>query len=242
MQMRRPIAAAICWTILAEILRRHGAGGDLRVIEMHPGGGMYDLLSIFRVDPKRGRIYHNSALVGTINLANGKLRGVGEDAGEIDIVEAWLKQEDPADVVALAERELGMAPSSSSAVSNRWTFGPRIFASLLGSQMTRREYLDGRMCFIDTSGYGGGIDPRLDAFSAIADTKGNGVPDEREDRAALCWLLLAGPKRDVAGVLRMDGLLSTADEPELVHNLFASYRKNRSLPEVTSLCLELLSL
>ena len=242
MQMRRPIAAAVSWTFLAEIIRRHGSRGDLRVIEMHPGGGMYDLLTLCRVDPDNGRIYDNPEIIGSVNLLNGKLRTFGPDPDEAEIIDEWLTREDPADAVALAERRLGFAPVTGLAASNRWTFGPRLFAFLLGAQVTRRDYLDARMCFEDTSGYGGGIDPRLDAFSAIAGLPGKGVSEDRTDRAALCWLLTVGPERNVAGVFRMDGRLSTVAEPELVHDLFGAYRKNRSLSEVMGLCLKLLGL
>lgn len=242
MQIRRPIAAAISWTIFAEIIRRHGPHGDLRVIEMHPGGGMYDLLTLCRVNRKSGGIYDHFEELASINLLSGILRASSSDADEADIFDNWLRREDPADVVTLAERVLGFAPVTGLAASNRWTFGPRLFASLLGSQMARRDYLDARMCSADTSGYGGGIVPHLADYSAIADFTGKDVPDDRTERAALCWLLTVGPERKVAGVFRMDGRLSSAAEPELVHDLFNAYRKSRSLSDVTSLGLKLLGL
>lgn len=242
MQIRRPLSAAISWTILAEVIRRHGHAGNLRVIEMHPGGGMYDLLVLARANATTGEIYNPFSEVGSINLYGGTIRGIPGSSKGVGILNAWMGCDDPKNVVTVAEREMGFPPSSGLAKSNRWTFGPRVFAALLGSQMAQRDYLDARMSFLDTSGYGGGIDAALEPFTAICAIDRQGVPDDRTERAALCWSLLAGSEGKLVGIFRMDGLLSPVGHPDQVHDLFAAYRKSRSLSEVVALAVKILGL
>lgn len=66
------------------------------------------------------------------------------------------------------------------------------------------------------------------------------MPQDEAERAALCWYLFAGPERKLAGVYRMDGLISSADAPSQVHDLFELYQENRSLSDVVSRAVEIL--
>jgi hypothetical protein len=58
-----PVKRALAWWIAAEMIRRHP--DDMRVIETHPGGGMYDCLSLYRRYPQDSLVAHMN-LVGHI--------------------------------------------------------------------------------------------------------------------------------------------------------------------------------
>lgn len=237
--LTRPLRAAIGWTVLAEVVRRHACGGDLRIIEKPVAGEAHQALALLRaVASSDGKPGADNEL-GAIDLEAGVLRGVGGTGEGVELLDAWVQSEAPAEVVALAEAELGLPPVAAKGPRDRWAFGPRALAALLGFQLKRETFLDARMCVIDPAGAADG--PGFHDFSPIAAAAGEGGAS-RPGGAASCWSLHAGPARELKGVFRADGFLSSAERPEQVHDLFQTYRRRRSLGDVIGQAVGILGL
>src|SRR6266852_4486523 len=83
--LRYQIRTAVTWTIVAQLFRRQGHLGFLRVLETHPGGGQYDCLSLYLVAKPDGLIYGGRGSsrrhLCDFNQGSGRLRvfDVGRD-------------------------------------------------------------------------------------------------------------------------------------------------------------------
>jgi hypothetical protein len=232
--IRKSVTAAVAWGIIAEVSRHHGRGSNLRIVEMHPGGGQYDLLSIFHVHGEPGSAYdQGSTEVGSFNLGSGTMKGPDGSIERLEWLQLWLSNPDPKSVVHAALRLLQIQPRMSLPPTTRRIFGCRMMAALLGANLLQRGYLHARMGFEDTSGYGGGIADELRPFTSIF--PGRDDASNSEIRAAAdCWLLLSGASETIAGAFRMDGVLSSTGAPETGHDMFALYQRTKSMRLVVS--------
>jgi hypothetical protein len=242
--MRLSVKAAIAWTIIAEVVRNHGGASDLRVMEMHPGGGQYHLLRIYRVRGEDGGVYESaSAPLGELNLLSGMMRGFlpGHDE-DVEWLRIWLTNPDPEMLVDVAIQTFGLSVVTELPLTTRRIFGCRLMAALLGATMLNRDYIVAGMGFVDTSGYGGGVHPELRRFRSILPDPTSAGDAAQMSRAADCWLLYKGWDSKLAGVLRMDGLLSAGVEPEKAHDLFPIFERSRSMRMAVAEAREILSL
>ena len=239
--VRRSVAAAVAWSIIAEVCRHHGGNSDLRVLELHPGGGQYDLLSVFRVQGEDGSVYDGPPKqIGAFNLLAGTIHGTQSlSENPVDWLRLWLSEPDPKSVVKGVLRALGLSSQTSLPRTNRRIFGCRLIAGLLGANIVQRRYLQARMGFTDTSGYGGGVSDDLRLFTGIFETCPTGESEMRN--ASECWLLLAGESKAVTGALRMDGVLSSQSLPEAGHDLFDLYTQTKCMRLVVAEAQKILS-
>ena len=198
---------------------------------MHPGGGQYDLLSIFRVRGPEASVYDAGSIsIGDFNLGTGTMRGHLPGGNEgVEWLSLWLEHPDPETVIDVAIQTLALEAIPKLPPTNRRIFGCRLMAGLLGGTAFHREYLDARMGFVDTSGYGGGVVEDLRKFTGLFPPRQNETEDSGMSRAAECWLLYAGSEKKFVGVLRTDGFLSSVSEPARQRDLFSVYRRSRSM-------------
>lgn len=201
-------------------------------METNPGGGQYDLLSIFWVKGEDGSVYDGSPKqIGAFNLLSGTMHGEQPSGGErVEWLRPWLTDPDPKSVLEAVLRGLRLPPQSVLPYTNRRIFGHRLIAELLGANLVQRRYLQARMGFADTSGYGGGVLDILRPFTSIFRSSGDGHAEMRN--AAECWLLLEGEAQTVVGAVRADGVLSSVSAPAIAHDLFELYERTKSMRTV----------
>lgn len=241
--IRRPVKAAIAWAIISEMARRHGQHSDLRLIEMHPGGGQYDLLRLMKVKGADGLIYEDEVTVlADFNLGSGEFSSPAMEASRrFPWLESWLAFRDPNDAIDEMLPEIGLGVVSNWPSTNRIIFGFRLVAAILASQMTSRYFLSARNGFADTSGEGGGISTALNHFPKVYQRDLSNASFDM-DSAAKCWCLYQGLEEILVGCVRMDGVLSSIEDPDRAHDLFPIYSKTRKMSAVTSVALEILGI
>jgi len=231
--LRYAFRSAIAWTVLAEVIRRHGESRNLHLLETHPGGGQYDCLTLLGLEAGCDDVYGGGCQTGSanLNICSGRLRVFhrfvsADDAdaakgsgSAFDVVSAYLEAEDPADVIDRICRLLGLSPQPERpGPTTRRILTVRLLAKMRTRYAFERRGLRYRMGYHDSSGYGSGILPDLRLFEwALRDdlTDKRGCRISEEGRAALCWLLYSEGSSTVddsgpVAVIRMDGLMASA--------------------------------
>ena len=242
--IRKPVKAAIAWVVISEIVRRHGRNADLRLMEMHPGGGQYDLLRLLRVSGGHGLMYGEpSHVLADFNLDSGKFSSPTIDSSfRYPWLERWLASPNPDDAIDDMLPMMGLGVMTDWPPTDRVVFGFRLVAAILASQMTSRYYLAARNGFIDTSGEGGGVSRALRNFGQIYDHREGGHSSMEYDAAAKCWLLYQGPENRLVGCVKMDGMIASVAEPRGGHDLYPLYSGTKKMNSVTSAALEILAI
>ena len=188
-QVSHRVQHMVTWQIFAELMRRHRQQMDLRVLELHPAGGMGDSFYLYRWGPN-----------GTGTSLNDfrRFRRMGEGAPkaplEVDggYVWPWLAAEGPKPIVDAVEQVCGL-PSHTGHLppSDSTTKAIRLMARVLMLCCGTRRNRQWRSALLDASD-GGGARPRQ-AFTNlphVAQTVPQGAPYTRLQRY---WLLVAGP-------------------------------------------------
>lgn len=166
---------ALAWWIASELIRRHP--NVLRVIETHPGGGMYDCLSIINRETGQGLIDLNR---------NGRIRIRRHDPrrGEGEIFVEWIP------VLMLGRRRKKFVSSLQEALdlpthtnalpTHTNSIGVRLLANLANRFSFSNKTWDLRNAWLDTSGYGEGPQtswtdqfPKMDRINLEGDCFGN---------------------------------------------------------------------
>ncbi|WP_407941903.1 TY-Chap2 family putative peptide chaperone [Microcella pacifica] len=131
------------WWLAAELVRRHP---DMVAYEMHPGGGMYDVLALvlppYEENPTR--VMLNRA--GSIQVHSGN---------QMHKVATWsdfLFSREPRRTVALIERAAGLSIVEKAPASGARAIAYRYIARLLSITETDRHVWDVRNEFNDSSG------------------------------------------------------------------------------------------
>lgn len=229
--IRPNIRGAIAWTIIAEIVRHHGSESNLRVIKMFPGGGHSEILSLFRVRGPESSAYDKTAVcLGDFNLGSGKMTGyLPRGDSDVDWFDLWFLDPDPARVVEISLQTMGLDVVRKLPPTNRRIFGCRLLAGLLSQTAFRRDYLDAKMAFADTSGYGGGVSESLSSFTGLVPERDARRGEVDIASASDCWLLHSGWENKLVGAIRMDGYISSISDPTRAHDLFGEFRQGLSI-------------
>ncbi|MGP6172196.1 TY-Chap2 family putative peptide chaperone [Microbacterium sp. A204] len=140
-------ALAQSWWVASELARRHP---ELVVYEMHPGGGMYDVLCVVSTQglssesaPDIPRVMLNR--VGTLQVHEAQ--SAVTVASWADVVDAWS----PHSVLKELEMATGWgSPSPTPATTSR-VLVYRFVASALTMLMNDRHQWDARSVFLDSS-------------------------------------------------------------------------------------------
>lgn len=211
-------AIAQSWWLASELVRRHP---HLIAYEMHPGGGMYDVLCV--TDPRAAVVDQATPSimlnrVGTIQVhAHGDTFMIGTWA---DVLEA----NSPHVMVKELEAAIGLTAPAKSPASTPRALAYRFFATVLNTTINDRHHWDVRCEYSDTSGYGGGRDGYLKKFPAIEqvlrDTPTLNLPGEPESHY---WALLRN--QEPLLIVSMEGKLyrRTGQTTDLMH----AYQKHR---------------
>ena len=182
----------VTWQIVAEVMRRHKASKDLRVFEMHPGGGQGDTLCLYDCsNPEWDKLndFRGFRRMGEEHLAGPPLENLG------GYVWPWLTAEDPKEVVDAVERACRLKPRPGYLPPSNPTVRVfRLMAQVLAIACANRRNLQWRSALCDSSGMmGGGVRPTLKELPHISSLLSEDGDLMRFNRF---WLLVPGPDPD----------------------------------------------
>jgi hypothetical protein len=147
----------ISWNFVAELHRRHPK--RFTVIEMHPGGGMYDTIGF--VQGKR--VVANLNRPGSLHVGEPEISLL--EFGEHSVWEVLLMDGGLTRVMdAFAKRLAWKRPKKRPPTSEE-TLANRCFKALLNRRLMEPGKWEVRNGCLDTSGFGGG--PREEWFKAF---------------------------------------------------------------------------
>ncbi len=206
------------WWLAAEFARRHP---ELLVYEMHPGGGMYDMLAVASpeqfspdVSLPPARVMLNR--VGSLQVHSGN---------EQVVVAQWKHLVDPAhrwEVLKQLELHAGLPQPEKPAASTPRTLTYRFLAAALELCHYHRLSWDVRSEFLDTAGYGENPD-HLRHFPSAIDHLMHlprlGIHGEPQSHF---WTLLR--EQEAIETVSIDGTLHLRDGKSL--NLIDQYQKH----------------
>lgn len=166
-QFRYNVANAVAWQIIYQLVRTYTDRYDLRVFELHPGGGQYDCLSLRYMNHKNkfGRGLFD------INVASGNLHYFGTvesscskaDGGR-DIIKQYLSANDPKTIVDDIRLRLRMPPADAIPPSNGQVLAIGLIAAIAQKFTFSRKVFSARMGYCDSSGYDSGFRKELELF------------------------------------------------------------------------------
>lgn len=139
------------WWVASELIRRHP---ELELIETHPGGGLYDCLSVLSIESsekvnidlnRNGRMHIHSAMPSWFNADRWDIRYPVEWSTE-------LEQEDRRRIPRFLEDATGLLPPAQTPVTTPKTLAFRIIYHLLLFSLNEAEYWDVRNGELDSSG------------------------------------------------------------------------------------------
>ena len=150
------VIEAASWRLASELVRRHPATTRLNLL--HPGGGMYDCLSVRSASGDAGGINLNRN--GRIHI-NGRFDG-REVLWEPAEWDDYLRAE-PRGFLRRVETAAGLQAPSQVPAATATTVTLRVLAALVATTVKAPDPIRITSGFFDTSGYGGG--PHLEAFA-----------------------------------------------------------------------------
>ncbi|SDD23886.1 hypothetical protein SAMN05216410_3016 [Sanguibacter gelidistatuariae] len=178
------------WWIASEIARRHP---QLIIHEMHPGGGMYDVLGIMKPGGRESLAWLNRT--GRICVATGDDRSPSDDDSFQLTWTDVMAMASPHTAVKAIEVAAGLVLTGKAPASTPRTLAYRVIANVINSCSNDRHHWDVRNEFIDSSSDDDGVlNGYLDAF-----------PEARSDSARTPRLgLWHEPESHFWAVLRDD--------------------------------------
>jgi hypothetical protein len=134
------------WRLAAELYRRYP--DRFRILEMHPGGGMYDCLALVNAE---GQVTLSINRAGSLVIANG-----GDEIRPWDGAwpQALLMSDDPKDCVDALCEALGWTIPNPAPASTRASVVFRFMAEFLSHTCLARHRWTWRNGYRDTSGPG----------------------------------------------------------------------------------------
>jgi hypothetical protein len=145
------------WWIATELVRRNP---QLRILELHPGGGQYETLGIFDTFAEE-EIIHMIRSGGRIHFMKAP------DTEPIEWSEVFSSS--PHVMVERIERLGGLTPPAQTPPTERHVLTYRLIATILAQMVNAKATWDARSAFVDTAGYGGGtVETVFDDFPSAA--------------------------------------------------------------------------
>lgn len=157
----RSVLEAVSWRLASELVRRHP--DTTRLIRAHPGGGLSDCLWILPSTGDHGDIRLNRN--GTIQVLE-RFDGRPADGWRPTEWEEYLGA-DPREFLHRLEIAAGLPMPHNVPSSTPTTLTYRILAAIAATAIKSVHPIEIQPGIIDTSGYGGGPNEALDAFSSI---------------------------------------------------------------------------
>jgi hypothetical protein len=221
------VLEAASWRLASELVRRHPQ--RLRLIRGHPGGGQGDVLWLTSVDGPPGQILLNR--VGTIQV-HERFDGREPDWP----LTSWEEElaADPHEFLHRLEAAAGLpAPSKVPAATPR-TLTFRVLAAIAATAYKTPQPIDIESGWIDTSGYGGGHNRKLELFTAIPDELLAPRPDDLFGQPAYRFWVLSRVSEPVLCFEHESGSAWTRHH-QSVFDLMALYEESRRHLLVTAL-------
>jgi hypothetical protein len=223
-----PVKRALAWWIAAELIRRHP--DDIRVIETHPGGGMYDCLSLYRRYPQDSLVAHMN-LVGHITHASWfDDPGGGTRSGVADARFNWFEVLAAEDrrryVIEALEGVTGFESPGSTPPTTRASIGPRLIARFASAAAFSTRIWHIRNAFHDSSGMWSGVN------EWVRDIKGPGFEPRDSDHSGephyRYWFVL-DHEEQAAAVVDIDvGVAWRRERPGVALQLMELYESHSS--------------
>jgi hypothetical protein len=211
------------WWLGAELVRRHP---DHVIYEMHPGGGMSDVLS---VRPAR-ELAHGDAKIminrgGTVRVA---FHRTDNSVDEVDVCHssAPLGTQDPHAVLKALESAARLPPSTRAPASTPRSLAFRLASATLTALLNDRHSWDWRQVFHDSSGTDSIVRPYLEEFPT-AEAEARDVPLEPWDwgqSEAHYWALLRNG--DPAAIMSAQGTVHLRNGVRDVAHAYAARGRN----------------
>jgi hypothetical protein len=190
----RSVVEAASWRLASELVRRHPT--TVRLIRGHPGGGQSDCLWLLPLDGDNRDLRLNRS--GTIQVLE---RFDGRPADEWRPTE-WSEYlfAEPRAFLNRLERAAGLPTPSQvpTAAPRMRTY--RVLAAIAATAFKSVHPIEIREGVVDTSGYGGGHNENLDAFSIDAGRLRPGPDDFFGEAGYRFWIVV----RDQVPVLAID--------------------------------------
>jgi hypothetical protein len=161
----RSVLEAASWRLASELVRRHPV--TTRMIHTHPGGGLYDCLTITSPTGDGGTVHLNRN--GTIQV-HARFDGRADERWEPTDWDDYLRA-DPRDFLDRLERACGLPSPAHVPSSTPATLTYRLLAALATTAVKSVHPIEIHSGQLDTSGHGSGPNVALDSFS--------GIPEER---------------------------------------------------------------
>lgn len=157
----RSVLEAVSWRLASELARRHPDA--VRLIRAHPGGGMSDSLWLLPTTGNKGDVRLNRN--GTIQVLE-RFDGLPPRGWEPVAWETYIGA-DPREFLDRLEVAAGLPTPTHVSPSTPTTLVYRVLATIAATAVKSVHPIEIQAGFIDTSGYGGGLNDALDSFSAI---------------------------------------------------------------------------
>ena len=223
----RRLKEALSWRMVAELMRRHP--GELKLIEAHGGGCMYDELRIYRRGADR-----DSPFLISLNRS-----GSAHFHGSEPWASLWsdaVAAEDPKDIVDELERRAGMASGGQLPPATPEVLTVRTIASLLEHAAFQREHWEALNGYCDSSDGSQVRQGYFDAFPLCSQRLRQSEPGDLLGKPAYrFWFLVRNGKPRLA--LEETGRVWDLDGEEL--NLVARRKRAGELwPIVAGLSAE----
>lgn len=212
------LAEVLSWRIAVELWRRFP--DRFMLLELHPGGGMYDCLTLWERTQNRSVLEINRQ--GSVHL--------WPTSGDHQSWQDWdlrflavppLKFIDELTVALRLPIPKALPPSTAATVAYRF------IAEFLTHTVGRLELWECRSGFFDTSGYGGG--KRRDFFEKFPALASHPLPQRHPalqfDFAYYYWFLLRDQEPQLC--LNTDGMVFTTSGA--VHDLLPLYKQKRRI-------------
>jgi len=236
------LSVVVSWKVVAEIMRRHYPERDLQVMELHPGGGLYDCLSLITgLHGRIGRSLCQINRVGSLHIieswASPRARIDAEPwtryaNGSLNYVAAWVAMASARDFIYQLEDVLGL-PSTRSLPTPPTVPTTLVFRVLAGLQerwVVGNDWLEIRSVCYDSSGMvESGIREELARFpNAHAEVSRNEGWLQIE-QAIQYWLLIlvrSSQPESVVTLLDTRGQLFWVNRPTEAYDLYTAYERH----------------
>jgi len=210
------------WWIAGELVRRHP---DLRLIETHPGGVLYDCLSLLTSEVRKPKVVIHFNRGGAIHVPGTP------DSTQISWASA-LATDDPHLIVKQLENAAGLSHPSPAPSTSPAALAYRVIARILASLVNDKDTWDARNEQEDSSDGGWGPQNFVQNFPRAAELAQIPRPDDLSGEPGYRFWALLKSRLPVA-IFDTDGRVHLSGEQ---YDLPSIYRQSgRSLSQTINI-------